>query len=166
MFTPINMAMKGNPKFVEIGKSSAARAAFKDLIVLVKQVAQRPMHVREICSTTIDYGGYCDACGTGIGGVFFPLDSHTEYTVFRLQFPADIQKHFHAGIVTMVDLELAAALLLTRMLEHTGLALNHKTIAAWGDNTPTLGWVWRMATKQSKIAGQLIRSLGPRQRMN
>jgi hypothetical protein len=70
MFTPINMAMKGNPKFVGIGKSSAARAAFKDLIVLVKQVAQRPTHVREICSTGIDYGGYCDTCGTGIGGVF------------------------------------------------------------------------------------------------
>jgi hypothetical protein len=43
MFTPINM-----PKFVGIGKSSAARVAFKDIIVLVKQVAQRPTHVREI----------------------------------------------------------------------------------------------------------------------
>jgi hypothetical protein len=166
MFTPINMAMKGNPKFVGIGKSSAARAAFKDLIVLVKQVAQRPTHVREIFYTIIDYGGYCDACGTGIGGVFFPLDSHAEYTAFRLQLPTDIQKHFHAGIVTMGDLELAAALLLTMMLKHAVLALKHKTIAAWSDNTPTMGWVWRMATKQSKIAGRLIRGLGLRQRMN
>jgi hypothetical protein len=66
----------------------------------------------------------------------------------------------------MGDLELAAALLLTMMLEHAGLSLNHKTIAAWSDNTPTLGWVWRMATKQSKIAGRLIRGLGTRQGMN
>jgi hypothetical protein len=99
-------------------------------------------------------------------GLLFALDSHAEYTVFRLQLPTDIQKQLHAGVVTMGDLELAAALLLTTMLEHAGLALKHKTIAAWSDNTPTLGWVWRMATKQSKIAGQLIRSLGLRQRMN
>jgi hypothetical protein len=57
-------------KILGIGKSSAARATFKDLIVLVRQVAQRPTHVCELCSTSIDYGGYCDACGTGIGGVF------------------------------------------------------------------------------------------------
>jgi hypothetical protein len=31
------------------------------------------------------------------------------------------------------------------MLEHTGLPLKRKTTAAWSDNTPTLGWVWRMA---------------------
>jgi hypothetical protein len=52
----------------------------------------------------------------------------------------------------MGDLDLAAALLLTMMLEHAGLARNHKTISAWSNNTPTMGWVWRMATKQSKIA--------------
>jgi hypothetical protein len=97
---------------------------------------------------------------------FPPLDSHAKYTVFRLQIPTDIQKWFNAGVVTMGDLELAAALLITMMLEHAGLALNHKTIAAWSDNTPTLGWVWRMATKQSKIRGRLIRGLGLRQIMN
>jgi hypothetical protein len=166
MFTPINMAMKVNPKFVGIGKSSAARAAFKDLIVLVKQVAQRPTHVRELCSTRIDYSSYYDACGTAIGGVCFPLDLHVEYTVFRIQLPTDIQKRFHAGVITMGDLELAATLLLFMMLEHAGLALKHKTISTWSNNTPTLGWVWRMATKQSKIAGRLIRGLGLRQRMN
>jgi hypothetical protein len=95
-----------------------------------------------------------------------PLDPHAEYTVFRLQLPTDIQKQFHAGVVTMGNLELSSALLLTMMLEHAGLALKHKTIAAWSDNTPTMGWVWRMATKQSKIAGQFIRGLGLRQRMN
>jgi hypothetical protein len=166
MFTPINMAMKGNPKFVGIVKSSATRAAFNDLIVLVNQVAQRPTHVREICSISIDYGGYCTACRIGIGGVFFPLDSHAEYRVFRLQLPTDIQKRSHAGIIMMGDLELAAALLLTMMLDHAGLSLKHKTIAAWSNNTPTLGWVWRMTTKQCKIAGRLIRGLGLRQRMN
>jgi hypothetical protein len=83
MFTPINITMKGNTKFVGIGKASSARAAFTDLIVLVKQVAHIPTHVHELCSTSIDYDGYCDACGTGIGRVF----SHAQYTVFRLQLP-------------------------------------------------------------------------------
>jgi hypothetical protein len=66
----------------------------------------------------------------------------------------------------MGDLELAAALLLAMMLDHAGLALKHNTIAAWSDNAPTLDWVWRIVTKQFKIAGRLIRGLGLRQRMN
>jgi hypothetical protein len=85
--------------------------------------------------------------------VFFPLDSHAKYTVFRLKLPTDIQRQLHARVVTMGNLKLASVLLLTMMLEHAGLALRHKTVAIWSDNTPTLGWVWRMTTEQSKIAG-------------
>jgi hypothetical protein len=66
----------------------------------------------------------------------------------------------------MGDLELSAKLLLAVMLEHAGFPLKHKTTANLSDNTPTLGWVCRMATKQSKIAGRIIRGLGLWQIMN
>jgi hypothetical protein len=150
MSTLINMTMKGNPIVLGIGKSSAARSVFIDLVVLVKKVVHRPTHDHELCSTSIDYGGYCDACGTSTGGVFFSLDSKAQYTVFRLQLPTDIQKRFHAGAITMGDLELSTALLLAMMLEHAGLPLKHKTTAARSDNTPTLGWVCIMATKNRR----------------
>jgi hypothetical protein len=55
----------------------------------------------------------------GIGGVFFPLDSPVDYTVFRLQLPSNIQHCFSAGFITMGDLELPAALLLAMILEHS-----------------------------------------------
>jgi hypothetical protein len=101
---------KGDPKFVGIGKASAAREAFIYFIVLVKQVAHRPMHVRELCSTIIDDGGYCDVCGTGVCGMLFPLESPVDYIIFCMQLSTDIQKRFYAGGVVMGDLELSAEL--------------------------------------------------------
>jgi hypothetical protein len=151
---------------VGIGKHSVARAAFVDIVVLIKQVNHRPTRVRELCSTSINYSGYVDAGATGLGGVFFPLNSDVEFTVFRLQLPVDIHTRFHSGLVTMGDLELSVAFLLTVMLEASVALLKHRTIVGWSDNPSTLGWVWRMATKQSNIAGRLIRGLGFRQRMN
>jgi hypothetical protein len=93
---PINEAMKGDPKFFGLGKMIPVRAVLEIILCLLKQVANRSTHVRELCSTTIDYGGYCGARGTSIGGTIIPLDSPVEETVFRFELPQNIQKRFQA----------------------------------------------------------------------
>jgi hypothetical protein len=132
------MAIKVNPKFVDIGKASAARESSTDLILLVKQVKHRPTHVRELFLTSIDYGVYGDACVTGISGVFFPLDSHAQYTVFRPQLPTDIQKRFHIRAVSaalllammMIAPQAQDNICLERQHTHNGMGVEngHKTI--------------------------------------
>jgi hypothetical protein len=120
LFTPIDMVTKVNLPFVGISMHSAARAAFVDIVILIKQVAHHSTHVRELCSTSTNYSGYGYACATGLGSVFFPLTAQVELTVFRIQLPVDIHTSFHSGQVTMGNLELSAALPLTMMLEASG----------------------------------------------
>jgi hypothetical protein len=129
-----------------------------DIVVLIEQVEHRTTNVKELFSTSINYGGYGDACTSGLYCVFFPLNSPVEFTVFRLQPPVDIQTRFHSSLATMDDLEISSSLLLTMMLEASGAPLKHRQTAAWSNTTPTMGWVWvwHMATKQSKIAGRLL----------
>jgi hypothetical protein len=94
------------------------------------------------------------------------LGSPVEDTVFRFDLPRDIQKGFQAGILSMTDIELAALVMLQIILELTIRVLWHKTTAAWSGNSPTMGWIARMATMHRKITGRLLRGLGIRQRLN
>jgi hypothetical protein len=154
--------MKGDPKFVGLGKSSPVnpvRAAMEDILCLLKQVTSRPTHFNQLCPTTIDYGCYCDACEIGIGGTIVPVDSPVEYTAFRFELPCDIQRRFHG------DIELAALVMLHLMLELVARMSQHNISAAWSDSSPAVGWIARMVMKQSKIAGRLLRGLGLRQRL-
>jgi hypothetical protein len=56
------------------------------------------------------------------------------------------------------ELEIAGRLLHQLTLEQVA-DIYHKTEATWIDNTPTVAWVKRLASKQSKIAGRLLRGL-------
>jgi hypothetical protein len=116
MFTPINEAMKGDPKFVGPGKPIPVRSTLEDLLCLLKQAANRPTYVKELCPTTIEYGGFYDTCGTCIGGTSMPLDSSVQDTVFQFELTCDIQKRFQAAIFTMADIELAALVVMQLML--------------------------------------------------
>jgi hypothetical protein len=46
------------------------------------------------------------------------------------------------------------------------MVLRRKTAAAWSDNSPTVGWIMRMTTKQCNISGRLPRGMGLQQRLN
>ena len=71
LFSPINKALQGDPPFIGLGKDSEVRAAFIDLKVLIRDMANRPTHVSELNPADDSYVGYCDACATGAGGVWF-----------------------------------------------------------------------------------------------
>ncbi len=54
---------------------------------------------------------------------------------------------------------MAGLLLLWLCLEGVAPDLAHKHIALFSDNSPTVGWVTKMALKKSKVAAQLVRAL-------
>ena len=48
------------------------------------------------------------------------------------------------------------------MVEGLGGDLTEKTVALFGDNTPSISWISKVAPKQSKVAEQLVQAIALR----
>ena len=173
LFTPLNRAMRGAPTMVALSAKGDVRAALLDLRQLVLKLAARPTHVNEILLPAAPhYIGYCDASAFGAGGVWFSGTSPLPETVWRLQWPRDItaaviSESNPTGALTNSDLEMAAVVLHLSTLESVVPTLRHRHVFVHSDNTPSVAWVTKMATKTatSDAAHRLIRGLALRQRM-
>ena len=91
--------------------------------------------------------------------------------VFRFQWPEAIRNDINSrdnpqGSITNSDLEMAALLMLFLALEGSAPSLGGKRVALYSDNTPTVHWVQRLASKRSDAAMQLIRALALRLQVN
>ncbi len=66
------------------------------------------------------------------------------------------------GRLTNSDLEMAGLLMLWLVIEGVCLDLCKKRITLFSDNTPTVSWVTRLASKRSIVAEQLVQALALR----
>ena len=79
--------------------------------------------------------------------------------VFRLALQNDIKKIFHKGNITNLDLEMTGLLMLCLVMEEVCLKLQAPYITLLCDNSPTIGWVKRLAARGSLVEMQLVRAL-------
>jgi hypothetical protein len=173
LFTPVNRALRGHPSTISLSASGEVRAALLDLRQMVSTLAARPTHVKEILpAPDPDYIGYCDASAFGAGGVWFSGQCTLPETVWRLQWPLDItaaviSESNPTGTLTNSDLEMAAVVLQLNVLETLVPSMHHKSTHIHSDNTPSVAWLTKMATKtaNSDAAHRLVRGLALRQRM-
>jgi hypothetical protein len=98
--------------------------------------------------------------------VFGKLSACTP-TVFRWQWPNDIRTQLISnenteGTITNSDLEMAGLLLLWLTMEGVCRPLQEKSVAMFGDNSPSISWVERLASKQSLVAENLAQALALR----
>jgi len=163
-FSPLNDAMRGNPKIIGLGADSEVRGALEDLISLMHLLSSRPTHVRELVQDVPFHASYHNAAAEGAGGVWFSLCDDTPPVVWREGFPEDIAREVVSvdtpnGRLTNSDLELAAE------VRAVGVAIErmnskHTPLGTLCDNTPMVSWVDRMASKsKSPTAGCLLRGL-------
>ena len=164
-FTPLNFAMRGNPATIGLGAASEARAALADLISLMKMLSLRPTHVNELVADMPHYAGYHDAAAEGAGGVWFSLRDNMPPSVWRERFPLDIETDIitddnPSGSITNSDLELAAEVLAIGVILASAPTIMHAPLGTLCDNTPTVSWVEKMASKAATpTAGRLLRGL-------
>ena len=111
------------------------------------------------------YVGYHDAAAEGAGRVWFHLGDAMPPVVWRVAFPPDISHNVvslsnPAGSITNSDLELAAEVLAVGALLAKAPVIKHQPIGTLCDNTPTISWIEKMASKStSPTAGRLLRGL-------
>jgi hypothetical protein len=127
-------------------------------------LSSQPTLVCELVPDMPHHAGYHDAAAEGARKVWFSLCDDTPPVVWREKFPEDIASEVVSvdmpnGRLTNSDLELAAEVLTV------GVALEqvnskHTALSTLCDNTPTVSWVDKMATKsKSPTASCLLRGL-------
>jgi len=63
------------------------------------------------------------------------------------------------GKITNSDLEMAGLVLLWLTMEEICGPLEEKRLTLFNDNSPTIGWATKLASKRSKVAEHLIQAL-------
>jgi hypothetical protein len=114
-----------------------------------------------------DYVGICDASSFGFGGVIVGENSECPPTVVQLQWPSDITENVKSdsnpnGTITNPDLEMAGLLIVFLVMEEVICNLREKNIALFSNNTPTVSWVTRLASRYSIVASNLVAALALR----
>jgi len=162
-FTPLNNIMKTSERSITLNID--AKSALLDTCTLIHQLSKRPTHVNELIPDPPSHVAYHDAAAEGAGGVWFSLTDKMQPVVWRLEFPQDIAGEVRSqtnltGSLTNSDLELAAEIFAVGIIIETVPIIKHKTIGTLCDNSPTVSWIERMASKSIfPTAGRLLRGL-------
>ncbi|MEM7495226.1 MAG: hypothetical protein AAF471_03635 [Myxococcota bacterium] len=144
------------------------KEAATDWMALLRAMQNRSIPVEQLVVRPVQFVGFCDASGTGAGGVWFSMIDEPAFPpmVWRAAFPEDITDSIRStarpnGTVTNSDLEMAGVLLAFLVLECM-VDLRHRHIAIWCDNTPTVAWTKRLTANRSRVAARLLRALAYR----
>jgi hypothetical protein len=84
--------------------------------------------------------------------------------VFWWEWPKDIKNNIKTlqnpkGKISNSDLKMAGLLMLWLVIEGVCKDLCKKQVTLFSNNSPTVGWVTRLASKRSIIAKNLIQAL-------
>jgi len=122
------------------------------------------MCCREFIPGWPDYIGFVDASSHGAGGAVIGELSPCVPTIFRWQWPPDVTQDIKTaenpgGHITNSDLEMASLILLWLTMEEICGPLEEKRLTLFNDNSPTIGWATKLASKRSKVAEHLVQAL-------
>jgi hypothetical protein len=165
LFSPIQMAMAGNPDFINLTEDLIT--VLTDWQRLLTHMQKHPTSVLQLMSNYPDYIGYSDACRLGAGGAWCSGLKEISPFIWQVQWPEDIQNDLNTddnpeGSLTINDLELAGAVLNFLALECQNVNLQFHHIGLFCDNTSAVSWAYWLRTSASSPAAKLLRLLGLR----
>ncbi len=167
LMSPLNAALAGDRTHIKIGRDSPLYHHLADWRFLIKAAMKEPTKCRELVAVNNPgYGGIVDSSKHGVGGVVFGIRKACRPHVFRFKWPTEVERAFDEGAITISDLEMAGLLLLWLVMEGcVGCDnLKHEHVCLLSDNSPSVGWVERFASKKSVVAARLLHALSIRMR--
>eukprot|EP00978_Attheya_sp_CCMP212_P017850 scaffold48105_cov30-Attheya_sp.AAC.5 len=159
LFTPLNVSLRDDLKWIPIPVDSDVRYAMLDFKTLILQnLAARPTHVMELEFDRDDFVGYCDASAFvfGAGGVWFSgLLSLTPTLWGQVEWPSDITVNVVSdqnpdGTITNSDLEMAGVLIQQMVLERL-VDFCHRRSIIHCDNTPSVSWPVQQSCQSQEL---------------
>ena len=170
LFGPVNRLMSVRPKRVLWDRCPDVAEALRDWKQLIREAAKQPTHVNELVAGEADYIAAVDASGEGAGGVWLPGARELAPIVWRVRWPQEVRDRLvtadnRNGDITNSDLEMAAEVLGWLVLEAV-VSLLWTHVGMWSDNSATVSWQTRWASRRSRVANRLLRVLAIRMRAN
>jgi hypothetical protein len=131
LFSPIQMAMLGDPQFINL--SADLKQALSDWKHIIRVMMNNPTSVLQLISDYPDYIGYSNTCKLGAGGVWCSGIKGLTHIVWKVQWPQAIQdalitEENPSGKITINDLELAGMVLNWLVLEYMDIPLLRRII--------------------------------------
>ena len=90
LMMPLHMALRGTLRDTGCGKNPEVHESLDDWLQLIKDLGSRPTGVHKIVFMALNYYDYCDACKTGAGGVWLPLELDLDPFVWTVKWLTDI----------------------------------------------------------------------------
>ncbi len=159
-----NRHLKQCLAYLYLQRNKNILTALEGCRALLRESTNEPTRSWELVAGWPDYIGIVDASGHGVGGVVFGELSACTPVVFWWEWPDDIKQDIISltnptGRLTNSDLEMAGLVILWLVIEGVCHNLCEKRITLFSDNSPTVSWVTRLASKQSLVAEHLIQAL-------
>lgn len=170
LLSPCNRMLALKPTQVFLHRNEDLRVAISDIRNLLRASVQEPTNCKELVGGWPHFIGYTDASGAGFGGVVIGEDGKLPPTVFRGMWPPDIQAAMVSnenpdGTLSINDLEMAGFLITWLVMEAACPDMRLTNIALFSDNSPSVSWVDRLASRRSLIGARLIRALALRMKI-
>ena len=167
LLSACNRILKVKPPFIYLNRNKRLLTSLEGCRTLLRESTKDPTRCRQLIQGWPDYIGFVDASGHGAGGVIIGEQSACTPTVFRWQWPPDIAHDIKTadnpgGRISNSDLEMAGLVLLWLTMEKVCGPLEEKRLTLFNDNSPTIGWATKLASKRSTVAEHLIQALALR----
>ena len=167
LLSPCNRILKLNPPYVFLNRNKQLLTAIEGCRTLLRESTKEPTRCKQLVAGWPDYIGFVDASGHGTGGVVIGELSPCVPTIFWWQWPPDVAKDIKttenwSGHITNSDLEMAGLVLLWLTMEEVCGPLEEKRLTLFNDNSPTIGWATKLASKRSTVAEHLVQALALR----
>ena len=160
--SPCNRLLRKRPEKVYLHRNAGLRQAIEGCRTMMRESMGTPTRCNQLVMGWPDVVGIVDASLEGAGGVVVGEAEKCVPTVFRLEWPDEVKALFRTKKLTNSDLEMAGLLLLFLVTERVGGLRQGSHVALFSDNTPTVGWAQRLASKRSVVAGVLVQALAMR----
>ena len=162
LLTPINTALSKKVKIHNLKSNNALRQTLEETLVMIRLIAKNPTKVKLLVPSEPEVIIFTDASKEGIGGTIHFLNGSKKPLVFRIPHTEEIKQAIASQTkgenkTRVSDCE-ALALVTGLLIAVLVCNLKEKSIALFCDNTPTVGWVRRLAAK-SQRAARLMRIL-------
>ena len=137
-------------------------SAIRDCRHLLKHSTKSPTPFKELVTGWPHYIRVKDASSHGIWGIIMGEGKACIPMVFRLAWPYGVKEFFPKGDITNLDLYMAGSLILWLVIKEVYPKLLAAYVVLFSDNSPTVGWVKRLADRGFLVAMQLVRVLALR----
>ncbi len=167
LLSPCNKILALRPHTVFLHRNTELRVALSDIRTLLQESTKAPTKCRQLVMGYPHVIGYSDASRHGFGGIVIGENASIPPTVFRGRWTPDIQQELVStsnphGRLTINDLEMAGMLLLWFVIEAVTKNITNINAALFSDNSPTVSWIDRLASRRSLTGAHLIRALALR----